>query len=94
MPLFLISYDVNYKHKDEYQSLWDHLAKIGAVKILFSEWLIVGEYNGAEQIFNGIMPHLKMPDRLLVQEVNANAWWDKLLIPDDDFRAILREARG
>jgi hypothetical protein len=95
MPLFLISYDIDTKDKDEYEPLWALLKKIGAVKILYSEWVVVGSVNGAEKIYDQIFPILKEADRLLVQEVSQNAFWDKLLITDEAFAKLVRaNARG
>jgi thioredoxin-like negative regulator of GroEL len=92
MALYLISYDISQKDAAEYQSLWDHLKKIGAVKILYSEWLVArGSTDAAASIYNEIAPLTKLPDRLLVQEVTQNAAWDKLLIDDERFRNLLRK---
>lgn len=93
MALYLISYDISMKDAAEYQPLWDHLKKIGAVKILYSEWLVAGEGNQAGPIYNEIAPLTRVSDRLLVQELGGNAAWDKLIINDDRFRNILRNAR-
>ena len=91
MALYLISYDISMKDAAEYQTLWDHLKKIGAVKILYSEWLVSGGVNQAAAIYNEIAPLTKLPDRLLVQEITQNAAWDKLLIDDERFRKMLRQ---
>jgi hypothetical protein len=93
MSLYLISYDIANQDKFEYGPLWVHLEKIGAVKILYSEWLATAEENKAASIYNNIAPLVRLADRLLVQEVGRNSAWDKLLISDDDFKRLLTYAR-
>lgn len=93
MALYLISYDISEKDAAEYQSLWALLKKIGAVKILYSEWVVVADANEASNIYNRIAPLTKSADRLLVQEMGGNAAWDKLLISDEAFRKLARSAR-
>jgi CRISPR-associated endonuclease Cas2 len=95
MALYLISYDIDEKDKKEYEPLWALLKQLGAVKILYSEWIIKGGVNDAEKIYDKIMPILKEADRLLVHEVAQNAYWDKLLISDEVFAQLVRaNARG
>jgi hypothetical protein len=90
MALFLISYDINEKNKEEYEPLWAALREMGAVKILYSEWVVSGGPAGAVTIYNKLSPIIKSTDRLLVQEVTLNSSWDRLLISDDEFTAIVR----
>ena len=93
MALYLISYDISEKDAAEYQPLWDLLKRIGAVKILYSEWVVAADADEASEIYNKIAPLTKPSDRLLVQEMGMNATWDKLLIRDEAFRKLLRSAR-
>ena len=93
MALYLISYDIAEKDAAEYQLLWDHLKRIGAVKILYSEWVVVAGVNQASEIYNKIAPLTRLPDRVLVQEMAMNAAWDKLLISDEAFRKLCQNAR-
>jgi hypothetical protein len=90
MALYLISYDIAEKDAFEYDGLWARLKELGAIKILYSEWVIAGEATAAERIYNSIAPTIQMKDRLLVQEIGGTAFWDKLLISDDGFKDILR----
>jgi hypothetical protein len=94
MALYLISYDIVKKDAFEYGPLWAHLEKIGAVKILYSEWVVVRDAGEAEAIYDDIAPLTSLNDRLLVQEVTKDAKWDKLLIDDEEFQELLRSARG
>lgn len=94
MPLFLISYDINEKDDFEYDNLWAKLRAMGAKKILYSEWIVTGDVNGARAIYDEIAPLTQLKDRLLVQEIAKDAIWDKLLISDDAFYKALESARG
>jgi hypothetical protein len=94
MALYLISYDIAEKDAFEYEGLWAALRAIGATKILYSEWVLPGELNGASGIYNKVCGLVQGKDRLLVQEITEGAVWDKLLISDDAFRGLLKHARS
>jgi hypothetical protein len=40
VALYLISYDINEEDGFDYDGLWDRLKKLGAVRILYSEWVM------------------------------------------------------
>lgn len=94
MALYLISYDISEKDAFEYQGLWDRLERLGAVRILYSEWALKGDVGRANAIYTELAPLTQQKDRLLVQELTKDAQWDKLLISDEDFRRLLTQARG
>lgn len=94
MALYLISYDISEKDAFEYQKLWDQLKRMGATRILYSEWVITGDVGKATSIYSTLAPLTQLKDRLLVQELTKDAQWDKLLISDDAFRQFLAYARG
>ena len=94
MALYLISYDILDKDKFEYDPLWRTLEAMGATKILYSEWAIVRSMNEATAIYDQLRPFVSAKDRLLVQELRQNARWDKLLISDEAFVALLKQARA
>jgi hypothetical protein len=94
MALYLISYDIKSYDKDEYPNLWAKLEQIGAVKILFSEWVVIDDVGKANDIYSSIAPCVVASDRLLIQELTKDAQWDKLLISDEAFRKLLAHARG
>lgn len=93
MAVYLISYDIAEKDKFEYEPLWALLKAIGAVRILYSEWVVVDRIGRAGAIYGSIAPLTALADRLLVQEILYDAKWDKLLISDPDYQAIMRNAR-
>lgn len=94
MSLYLISYDIAKEDSSEYDGLWAELRRIGAQKILYSEWAVIADTGQARAIYHRIAPLTKLPDRLLVQELTNNAVWDKLLIPDAEFQSMCRSARS
>ena len=94
MALYLISYDINVKDAFEYDDLWSHLKSIGAVRILFSEWVVRSDRASAGAIYKRIAPLIQDKDRLLIQEITVDASWDKLLISDDAFQKLCESARG
>jgi hypothetical protein len=93
MALYLISYDIAEKDEFEYEGLWNALKAIRAVRILYSEWVVVDTQDRAGAIYNSIASKTQMKDRLLVQEILADAKWDKLLISDEEYQALARNAR-
>jgi hypothetical protein len=94
MPLYLISYDIASYDRKEYLKLWEKLEELGAIKILYSEWVLVEGIGKATHIYEEIAPCVVLSDRLLVQELTKDASWDKLLISDENFRKLLSHARG
>jgi len=93
MAAYLISYDIAEKDAFEYQPLWDKLKALGAQRILYSEWIVTGGPDQTGAIYDEIAPLIQSKDRLLIQELLANAHWNKLLINDDSFRALVLQAR-
>ena len=94
MALYLISYDIAEKDAFEYQPLWTRLAQLGAVRILYSEWITTDDTAKARAVYSELAPLIQEKDRLLVQEVTKDAYWDKLLIKDDVFNTLVSHARG
>ena len=94
MALYLISYDINEKDSWEYSALYDKLKELGAVRILYSEWAISSGVGQAHSIYWVIAPLTQKKDRLLVQELTSDAQWDKVMISDEAFSDLLKNARG
>jgi CRISPR/Cas system-associated endoribonuclease Cas2 len=91
MALYLVSYDINHKNESEYPDLWATLERWGAVKILYSEWVITGSPGSASAIYSEISPTIRQNDRLIVQEIGRDCAWDRLLISDVQFRQIVTQ---
>jgi len=94
MALYLVSYDIAEKDAHEYKPLYDLLNQLGAVRILYSEWVITGDIGLSETLYNQFATIIQDKDRLLVQEMTNDASWDKLRISDVAYKGILRKARG
>jgi hypothetical protein len=90
MALYLISYDIAEKDKDEYEPLWAFLRKMDATRILYSEWIVNSEVGQAVNIYDEMKGLIRSSDRLLVQEIMLDSAWDRLMISDDAFRAIVQ----
>lgn len=91
MALYLVSYDIAEKNGD-YQSLWDELDTLGAVRILYSEWAT--PFNGTGlQLVNLLIKHVEKGDRLFACELfggQGPVAWRSLRVSDDDFRELLK----
>jgi hypothetical protein len=94
MALYLISYDIADKNEFEYQPLWDLLEKLGAVRILDSQWVLPGDASRAGCIYGAVAVLMQKEDRLLVQEITKDVQCDKLLISNEAFNELLAYARG
>lgn len=94
MALYLVSYDISENDAFEYENLWAKLREMKALKILYSEWVLVGVVGAASTIYDKLAPLTQGKDRLLVQEILGDAVWDKLLLTDEKFRELLKSARS
>ena len=94
MALYLVSYDIQEQHRDEYQELWDYLDTLGGVRILLSEYAVPFN-DGAFDLATKINKHLKTGDRLLVCELfdgeSPTRAWVRLKISDDAFQKMLTD---
>jgi len=93
MALYLVSYDIAEEDSKEYQPLWKKLGELSAVKILLSEWAVIGKTGQATDLYNEIATLVRKKDRLLVQEITKDAQFDNLLIKDSEFQRLLKSAR-
>jgi hypothetical protein len=92
MALYLLSYDITEKNHD-YQSLWDFLDALQAVRILYSEWAVPWKNNSsALELTNAALAHVEKGDGIFVCELfnnNPTCAWRTLRITDDAFRNLL-----
>jgi hypothetical protein len=95
MALYLISYDITEKDKEEYEALWAKLRELRATKILYSEWVLVRDHNAngntASDIYEMLSPLIRKGDRLLVQELAGYAAWDSLLMNSTAFKELVEK---
>jgi hypothetical protein len=92
MALYLVSYDIEEKNHD-YQSLWDELEVLHAVRILYSEWAV--PYSGnASDLVKLLQTHIETGDKILACELFNSSGvlsWNKLKISSDTFKKLLRD---
>jgi len=79
MAKYLISYDLMAPGKD-YQPLIAALEKMGAKKVLLSEWAISINQT-AEQLRDTIRAYMDANDRIVVDELSPTNWatWNALI---------------
>lgn len=93
MALYLLSYDITEKNHD-YQSLWDWLGQIGAVRILYSEWAVPWDNDSnALALTNAAIEHVMKGDGIFVCEIfeNSTCAWRTLRITNAEFRKLLTD---
>lgn len=86
---YLISYDVNEKDSWEYDDLWAELKRLGAVRVLYSEWVCSSRGRSAANIYQTLLSFVQAKDRLLVCSISTDIAWEHLLISDEQFRSLL-----
>ncbi len=77
--LFIISYDLVDKDPEDYKDLKIALRKLGAKKILYSQWALRKESTSVTSLYDNLIEFFSGEDRLLVTEVPKAAWSDPLL---------------
>ena len=76
--LYLISYDLNRPNGESaYPNLIHALRQAGAVRILYSEWLLQSSA-GAVDVANKFLAHMDSNDGIFVTEVTTNTAWRNL----------------
>lgn len=79
MALYLISYDLIGKSYDQYEDLIHELERLGARRVLLSEW-VWRSNDTSERIRDHIRQFTHPNDRLLVTEITNNwASWGALI---------------
>lgn len=80
MALYLISYDLmNHATFGQYETLIGELRKLGAQRVLLSEWLLRSN-SASTDICKFLMNYIHVNDRLLVSEITANWASYKVLV--------------
>ena len=77
---FVISYDLN-RPGQNYTTLWEALAQLGAQRILQSQW-IVRRNTSAQELNNFLWQYMDQNDRLLVTCLDDGNWWQRNLRAD------------
>jgi hypothetical protein len=87
MSAFWVSYDLD-KPGQDYKDLIDALQKLGAKRIMFSDWLVNSNYT-SEQLRNHLAQFMDGNDRILVAGLTGVAAWRNLMISPDAVKQIL-----
>lgn len=87
MQVYLISYDLD-KPGQDYHRLIAELERLGAVKVLYSEWLFKST-SSAAQIRDHLQRFTDGNDMLLVVTLTGEAAWTKLMINSEAAKQAL-----
>lgn len=75
--LYLVSYDLTGEPEKEYEALFAFLKELGAVRVLYSEWLLATDSSGME-LLGAVKQHVKDKDYVWVLEVTKNSAWHRV----------------
>jgi hypothetical protein len=84
MARYLISYDLD-KPGQDYPRLIKELERLGAVRILYSEWIFKST-SSAVQIRDWLTSFIDGNDMLLVVALTGEAAWTRLMVSTDRFK--------
>jgi len=90
MKTHLISYDLD-KPGQDYTGIIARLKELGAVKVLYSEWVLRHTASAAE-IRDDLQRFIDASDMLLVVVLTGEAAWTKLMISDNAFKQSIGAA--
>ena len=84
MAVYLISYDLD-KPGQDYPRLVKELERLGAIRILYSEW-IFRSTSSAVEIRDWLKSFIDGNDMLLVVGLTGEAAWTSLMITNNTFK--------
>jgi hypothetical protein len=87
MGVFLISYDLD-KPGQDYHRLIKELERLGAIKVLYSEWLFKST-SSAVEIRDYLQGFVDANDMLLILGLTGVAAWTKLMINNEAVKQAL-----
>lgn len=74
MATYWVGYDLlNHATFGQYEKLIYELQRLGAQKILYSDWILRSNY-GSVAIRNHLMQFIHASDRILVAEISSTNW--------------------
>jgi CRISPR/Cas system-associated endoribonuclease Cas2 len=90
MNVYLVSYDLDQPGPQNYDRLIARLEKLGAIRVLYSQWLLRFRANAAA-LEQDLMQYIDpATDTFLVTALTRDTAWNKLRISDADFRVWLK----
>lgn len=87
MNPYMVSYDLNRPGQD-YTALIQALEQIGAVKVLYSQWILRTTYS-AEQLRNYLWQFMDGNDSLLVTRLSGEAAWIGMRVTHERLQQLL-----
>ncbi|MGA2631536.1 MAG: hypothetical protein ABSG54_15160 [Terriglobia bacterium] len=87
MAVYLISYDLD-KPGQDYPRVIAELERLGAMKILYSEW-ILNSTDTAVALRDHLSKFIDGNDMLLVAGLTGEAAWTGLMVPAEKFKQVL-----
>lgn len=87
MAVYLISYDLD-KPGQDYPRLIGELERLGAVRVLYSEW-VFRSTSSAKEIRDWLKSFIDSNDMLLVVALTGEAAWTSLMVSTDTFKEAL-----
>jgi hypothetical protein len=84
MARYLISYDLD-KPGQDYPRLIKELERLGAIRILYSEWIFQST-SSVVQIRDWLTSFIDNNDMLLVVALTGEAAWTRLMVSTDRFK--------
>lgn len=84
---YWVSYDLD-KPGQDYTDLINAIRKLGGERILFSDWLVKGNFT-AEQLRDHLTQFMDSNDRIFVAALTGQAAWRKAMISHDSVKNIL-----
>lgn len=84
MQAYLVSYDLD-KPGQDYSKLTNELERLGAIRILYSEWIMKNEAD-AVAIRDHLRGFIDANDMLLVVALTGEAAWTSLMVSNDRFK--------
>jgi hypothetical protein len=87
MRAYLVSYDLD-KPGQDYHPLIQELKRMGAIRVLYSEWVLKSDLT-AKEIRDHLWPSIDSNDMLLVVALTGEAAWTSLMVSDDRFKQSL-----
>lgn len=71
--LYLVSYDLRIPGRN-YQPLWDELNRLGAVRVLASQWVVRNQASAYDLVVH-FTKYIDANDKMVVNELNSNVAW-------------------
>ena len=73
---YLISYDLTNADEDDYKVLHDELKRIGAKRVLRSQWAVSMNDTSTKKLTDHLKNFINKDDRLLVTTIVAFSGWN------------------